>query len=189
MTRNKVLSRGGVLILVLIAFGAGLYKSQSYLRPSPFLPFRTADFISVKPWFKTGFVSTGITRIVHAPSAVELSNGKLSAFWFAGSREGGTDVEIHSANFSPEEHRWSAEKAVVTPLSVQSDLHRYIRRLGNPVAARDSNGKLWLFFVSTSIGGWSTSAVNFITSVDNGQTWSTVRQLISSPFFEHQYSG
>ena len=109
-------------------------------------------------------------------------SGKLSAFWFAGSREGGRDVEIHSANFSSEEHRWSAEKAVVTRLTVQSDLHRYIRRLGNPVAARDGNGKLWLFFVSTSIGGWSTSAVNMMTSIDEGRTWSPVRRLITGPF-------
>lgn len=183
MTRNTGLFRGGgILILILIAFSAGLYKSRSYSRPSSFSPLGTVDIISAKPWFKAGFVSTGTTRIVHAPSAVELSDGKLSAFWFAGSREGGRDVEIHSANFSPEEHRWSAEKAVVTRLSMQSDLHRYIRRLGNPVAARDRDGKLWLFFVSTSIGGWSTSAVNMSTSMDDGQTWSPARRLITSPF-------
>lgn len=171
-----------MLILVLIAFGMGFYKTQSYLRPSAFPPAHPAWVSKGKPFYRTGFVSTGITRIVHAPSAVELSDGTVSAFWFAGSREGGRDVEIHNANFNPQDHVWSAEKAVVKRLSVQSDLHRYIRRLGNPVVARGSDGKLWLFFVSTSIGGWSTSAVNMMTSEDNGKTWSRVKRLITGPF-------
>lgn len=165
-----------------MAFGAALNKSGTYTEPSTFPPLRSTRFDSTEPYFKSCFVSSGITNIVHAPSVVELEDRKLRAFWFAGSREGGRDVEIHSAVFNTGDQSWSAEHAVQTRLSVQSDLYRYIRRLGNPVAILDPNGKIWLFFVTTSIGGWSTSSVNLTTSMDGGNNWSPVRRLITSPF-------
>ncbi|MGH8498209.1 MAG: sialidase family protein [Methylococcales bacterium] len=182
MTKNYSRCRVGILMLILVAFGSALNKSRTYPEPSAFPPLHSDRIGSTEPWFKSSFVSTGITRMVHAPSVVELDDGKLRAFWFAGSREGGSDVEIHSALFWPEQQNWSVENTVQTRLSVQSDLYRYIRKLGNPVAVRDPNEKIWLFFVSTSIGGWATSSVNMTTSVDGGKTWSPVRRLISSPF-------
>lgn len=168
--------------MILVAFGSALNKSRTYTRPSAYPPFHDDRRVSGKPLFKSEFISSGITRVVHAPSVVELDDGNLRGFWFAGSREGGTDVAIHSAVFNSEAHRWSVENVAQSRLSVQSDLYRYIRKLGNPVAVRDPAGKLWLFFVSTSIGGWSTSSVNMTTSLDGGNTWLPVQRLITSPF-------
>ncbi|MGH8550230.1 MAG: sialidase family protein [Methylococcales bacterium] len=181
--KNKVLCRVAILILMLLSFGLGLNKSRTYAPLSVFPPVQPVQPGASEPWFSSSFVSTGITTMVHAASVVELDKGKLRAFWFAGSREGGSDVAIHSAVFSPELHSWSAENTVQTRLSVQSDLNRYIRKLGNPVVVRDPAGKLWLFIVSTSIGGWSTSSVNVTTSVNGGESWRPVRRLITSPFF------
>ena len=39
-------------------------------------------------------------------------------------------------------------------------VNRYIRKLGNPVVTRDAAGRIWLFYVSVSVGGWSGSAIN-----------------------------
>ncbi|MCI0666491.1 MAG: exo-alpha-sialidase [Methylococcaceae bacterium] len=182
IAKIKGLRRVGILILILVSFGLAVNKSGTYPGPSVFRPLQPASIGSSEPWFRSSFVSTGITRMVHAASVVELYDGKLRAFWFAGSREGGGDVEIHSAAFDPERHGWSAEDVVKTRQSMQSDLYRSIRRLGNPVAARDPDGRLWLFIVSTSIGGWSTSSVNVTISVDGGESWGPVRRLITSPF-------
>jgi len=55
--------------------------------------------------------------------------------------------------------------------------------LGNPVAGRDSKGRLCLYFVSVSVGGWAGSAVNLMVSEDEGETWSPPRRLVASPFF------
>lgn len=174
--------RRWVLILILAAFGLGFHKSRSYTQPSLFLPVQSVQQSPGRPVFNSRFVSSGITRMVHAPCVVEVEDGRLRGFWFAGSREGGDDVKIHSAVFSPGKRRWSAENVVQTRRSVQSDLYRYIRRLGNSVAVRGPEGKLWLFFVSTSIGGWSTSSINMTSSLDGGKTWHPVRRLITSPF-------
>ena len=42
--------------------------------------------------------------------------------------------------------------------------------------------RLWLFYVSVSLGGWAGSAINVMVSEDQGFTWSKPRQLITSPF-------
>ena len=58
-----------------------------------------------------------------------------------------------------------------------------MRKLGNPVVGRDHGGRLCLYFVSVSVGGWAGSAVNQMVSEDEGETWSPPRRLIASPFF------
>ncbi|MGR9109078.1 MAG: sialidase family protein, partial [Gammaproteobacteria bacterium] len=93
-----------MIAFILLAFALGLNKSRSYTRPSHFLPSRSAKLVSNKPYFHSALASSGITRMVHASSIVELADGTLRAFWFAGSREGGADVEIHSTLFNPKEH-------------------------------------------------------------------------------------
>jgi predicted neuraminidase len=72
---------------------------------------------------------------------------------------------------------------VVTRETAQRHLQRYLRKLGNPVVGRDRNGRLWLFFVSVTVGGWGGSAINLTVSEDEGETWSAPRRLIASPFF------
>jgi len=77
----------------------------------------------------------------------------------------------------------SPESAVVTREFAQRHLRRSVRKLGNPVAGRDSKGRLCLYFVSVSVGGWAGSAVNLMVSEDEGETWSPPRRLVASPFF------
>jgi len=72
---------------------------------------------------------------------------------------------------------------VVTREFAQRHLRRTLRKLGNPVVGRDSKGRLCLYFVSVSVGGWAGSAVNLMVSEDEGETWSPPRRLVASPFF------
>jgi predicted neuraminidase len=58
---------------------------------------------------------------------------------------------------------------------------RYISKLGNPVAGRAADGTLWLYYVTVSMGGWAGSSITAMTSVDEGETWSPARRLITSP--------
>lgn len=118
----------------------------------------------------------------HAASLVELGDGRIRAFWFAGSREGAEDVEIRSAAFDPAKNLWGAEKSVATREGTQRSLLRYVKKLGNPVALRATDGTLWLFYVTVSLGGWAGSSITAITSTDDGATWSPARRLITSPF-------
>ena len=62
-------------------------------------------------------------------------------------------------------------------------MSRYIKKVGNSVVFADSAGKLWLIFVTVSIGGWSGSSLNVTTSTDEGVTWAPSRRLTLGPFF------
>lgn len=118
---------------------------------------------------------------VHAASMIALKDGAVRAFWFAGSREGAADVSIYSSVYDPKSANWSAPTVVMDRISAQEGLARYIAKLGNPVPARLTDGRLQLFFVTVSIGGWAGSSISTITSDDEGLTWSNPQRLVSSP--------
>jgi predicted neuraminidase len=120
---------------------------------------------------------------VHAASLIALQNGGVRAFWFAGSREGAADVVIQSAVLDPQSSTWSAPTVVVDRVSAEKGLARYIAKLGNPVPSRTSDGRLQLFFVTVSMGGWAGSSISSIISDDDGLTWGRPQRLISSPLF------
>ena len=172
-----------MLSLVLVAFGAAFYKVVN--RPSAALfqaPAISAPTGSAVPGMRTHFVSSRQNISTHAASLVELGNGQLRAFWFAGSREGAQDVEIRSAVFDSEKNQWGAEQSVANRAGTQHALRRYVKKLGNPVALRETDGTLWLFYVTVSLGGWAGSSITAITSNDDGASWSPARRLITSPF-------
>jgi predicted neuraminidase len=118
---------------------------------------------------------------VHAASLIGLNDGAIRAFWFAGSREGAKDVVINSAVFDPKASSWSAPTVVMDRVSAEKGLARYISKLGNPVPARMADGRLQLFFVTVSIGGWAGSSISSVISDDEGLTWSNPQRLVSSP--------
>ena len=120
---------------------------------------------------------------VHAVTLANLPGGDVGAWWFGGSREGGRDVKIWFARYDHQSGEFSSARSVMSRHQLSAQLGRYIKKLGNPAAVLDSNGRLWLFFVSVSVGGWATSSVNYITSDDGGETWATARRLVTSPFF------
>jgi len=118
---------------------------------------------------------------VHAASLIALRDGAVRAFWFAGSREGAPDVVINTAVFDPQAARWSAPTVVMDRVSAEKGLSRYIAKLGNPVPARMADGRMQLFFVTVSIGGWAGSSISTVISDDEGLTWGQPQRLISSP--------
>jgi predicted neuraminidase len=120
------------------------------------------------------------TASAHSASLVQLANGELLSFWFAGSREGARDVRIYSARWKDD--RWSTPEPVIEIYGVMKGQWRLVRKLGNPVAAQDGNGTLHLFFVTVSLGGWATSNISRVSSQDGGRTWGAPSLLVTSPF-------
>ena len=118
---------------------------------------------------------------VHAASLIALKDGAIRAFWFAGSREGAPDVVINTAVYDPKGLRWSAPTVVMDRVSAEKGLSRYIAKLGNPVPSRMADGRIQLFFVTVSIGGWAGSSISTVISDDEGLTWGQPQRLISSP--------
>lgn len=118
---------------------------------------------------------------VHAASMIALKDGAVRAFWFAGSREGAADVSIYSSVYDSKSSNWSAPTVVMDRISAEKGLSRYIAKLGNPVPSRLADGRLQLFFVTVSVGGWAGSSISAIISDDEGLTWSNPQRLIASP--------
>ncbi len=202
--------RLALLALVLIAFTLALFKasgwrvSYGFRLPEPpvaqavaqvvvaELPplrnkgrrrfYREEEPVVITGRFDTYFASSKLHTQTHAASLVELKNGDVRAFWFSGSREGASDVTINSAVFDPVRNVWGAEQVVASRDSTQRGLHRYVAKVGNPVAARAADGSLWLFYVTVSLGGWAGSSISMMTSDDDGVSWSAPRRLITSPF-------
>ena len=177
--------RWGSLVALALVF-AGLYV-RILTAPSPggFVPLQTAARAAspAAPFYGTQLLPNNGAASVHSAAAAEISGGRLRAFWYGGSREGASDVTIYSSIYSLQQKDWSPERVVVTREFAQRHLRRYIRKLGNPVVGRDSKGRLCLYFVSVSVGGWAGSAVNRMVSEDEGETWSPPRRLVASPFF------
>ncbi len=132
--------------------------------------------------YTSHFASSDVDEFVHSSSISALPGGDLISVWFAGSREGAADVEVRGARYLASEGRWGKELALATRESTQSAVQKHVRKLGNPVIALAPDNRLWLFYVSVSIGGWAGSAINAMHSDDLGYTWSSPRQLVTTPF-------
>jgi len=174
------------LLAALVAVFAGLFAFRRPPVVSAGFAIQPAPAISrqTDPVFEQRFVCGGETSFVHSTTVVHLGDGRLRAFWLGGDgREGQPDVKLFTSVFDPEEGVWSPQAVLITREAVRSALHRNIITLGNPVVVKDAAGRLMLWFVSVSMGGWSGSAINLIVSEDEGATWTPPERLITSPFF------
>lgn len=174
---NRLLLPG----FILVAFGLGYFKAFQCPAGANF-DFRSGTVANSSVRFQSRFASSMQNIQTHAASLIELKDGRIRAFWFAGSREGAADVEIRSAVFDPVQGLWGAEQTVASREGTQQSLRRYISKLGNPVAGRAADGTLWLYYVTVSLGGWAGSSITAMASADEGVTWSPARRLVTSPF-------
>jgi predicted neuraminidase len=111
-----------------------------------------------------GVPAAHASSLVAFPTSHPLNSQKaLVAFWFAGTRESGADVQIASSTFDRNAQAWDAPQWVVNRHAVGKDLGIQIRRIGNPVAWADATGRLHLFVVATGLGGWAASRVVHLT--------------------------
>lgn len=176
--------------LVTIAFVAAGYKTFFRTPSSSFAVPPAKASASSSQAFNAGqalrsqaqFVSSVPGKAVHAPSMVELRDGSLRAVWFSGSREGAGDVTIQTAVLSQGSQEWGPESSLFDRFQLQRGLWRYVKKIGNPVIARASDGSLHLWMVNVSLGGWAGSAITWSRSDDEGATWGTPKRLVTSPF-------
>ncbi len=102
------------------------------------------------------------TPAAHASSLLPMPSGHAAvvmAFWFAGTRESAADVHIAAAQFERATQQWSAARWVVNRQTLSQALGFGVRRLGNPVAWLDTQGRIHLFVVATGLGGWAAGRI------------------------------
>mgnify|MGYP006121051511 FL=1 len=168
--------------ILIILVGAVLTAASWIGLEHPRMPiFVTAQSYarSTEPYYFETSASSQQTAKVHA-AAVHAQTDGIAAYWFGGSREGASDVAIYQAFFR--NNSWTESSVIANRETLQLDLNRYIRKLGNPVSVQFDDGTIWVFFVSVSLGGWAGSSINLIESTDQGKTFSRAGRLVTSPF-------
>ena len=177
-------SRAIVMIVVTLLYATAWWLKEPYQMAGFATETQWDDSseIVAEPVMERRFVSSDLDDFVHSSSITSLPGGDLLSVWFAGTREGAADVQIRAARFDASKGEWSDEEVLATRELTRAAVGKPIRKLGNPVIARAPDERLWLFYVSVSLGGWAGSAINVMVSEDQGITWSKPRQLITSPF-------
>ena len=138
---------------------------------------------TAEPKFERNLVEpAGGPPAVHSGTLTQLMDGRLLAAWFGGTREGAGDVKIYLARKELDSSHWSTPVVIASREETSGDLKRHIDKLGNPILFADSRGRVWLFYVTVSFGGWSGSSITLRHSDDDGATWSVARRLVTSPF-------
>ena len=115
------------------------------------------------------------TKSAHASTIIDISNLQQKnndnatnmLLYFAGSREGASDVCIYQSFFvqknvatlNKDSFFWSEPKAILCPQDLSKMSGKFIKKLGNPVSFVDNLGRVHLFVVGVSMGGWATSKI------------------------------
>ncbi len=117
----------------------------------------------------------------HAATLLALDDHQALAFWFAGSREGAADVVVLRSQFDGQ--RWLPAQPVLTASVLSRLIHRDVRKLGNPVAWRDAEGRLHLAVVNVTLGGWAMSRLAHLRSDDLGLSFKSADDWVTSPWW------
>ncbi|MDX8381060.1 MAG: sialidase family protein [Ghiorsea sp.] len=149
---------------------------------SPIFWTKIESSSSTIPLYDEQLIPNAGQHSTHSVSTTTLPSGNLVAFWFAGSREGGKDVQIFQSYFQQTQQQWTEPQGIVNVPQLGKDLGRYISKIGNPLVYVDKKQRMWLFFVTVSYGGWAGSSLNLMFSDDLGKSWGKPKRLITSPF-------
>jgi hypothetical protein len=154
--------------LLLAALTAGVVLGAELAqRPAP-LPPALAQMPKPMPPVSLQRVAQGDipmppeARAAHASSLLVMPVGHAAAltlFWFSGERESGPQVQIAASQWLRATQAWTPPHAVVNRHTMGAQLGYGVRRLGNPVAWRDTQGRIHVFVVATGWGGWAASRI------------------------------
>lgn len=121
------------------------------------------------------------TPSAHASAMATLPGDRMLSFWWAGSRESGPDVKVYAAQWH--DGKWGKPRMVASRETLGNALGHGVRRIGNPVAWTDPDGRIHLYVVATGLGGWAASRVAHLVSQDEGASFAVKRVLPMSPLF------
>lgn len=184
MHKNKPIKSFFFWIVLIIGcliayFQSGPSKPQFYIPQKA----KIDSTSKIEPLFLSNFIpQPTYLKESYSPALTSLSNGDFICFFYAGSSEGAPDVDIYQTRYH--NGKWSEPKVTVTPSILSHDTRRYTRKIGNPAVYRAQNGKLHLFVVTVTLGGWAGSKLNHLISSDEGDTWQRATNLKLSPFID-----
>ena len=135
--------------------------------------------LDVAPIKKIQPLSHDLTPFEHAVSLAALPSNQMLAVWYGGSAEHHPDVSLYQSSYVG--GHFTAPQVIMNRKKLMAKAHRFIHTIGNPVISCQAM-TCQLYFVAT-FGGWSTSRIHQMRSVDGGRHWSAPRLLVTSPIF------
>ena len=145
------------LISIFISFQTIDLKAQ----PMPYIEKLSENFI----------LPLDNSKMCHASTLVELSNGDIMAAWFQGSYEGAIDVAIWGSFYH--ENQWSNPQKLVIGFNRSNQIQEKSDTLAcwNPVLFKTPDNIIYLYYkVGKSPREWWGES---ISSKDDGKTWSS----------------
>ena len=157
----------GAAALLLLALALGLDLWQRPPMPGAAAAFFAPDAQAVlasklQPQAAGKIPMPEGAAAAHASNLLPMPAGHaaaLTAFWFAGDRESAPNVQIAASQFDRASQQWLPARYVVDRHVMGEQLGFGLRRLGNPVAWLDGNGRVHLFVVATGWGGWAAARI------------------------------
>ena len=105
----------------------------------------------------------------HSSSLTDFGNHLLVAY-FAGSREGASDVKIMAHFVDKSTLHSTLPREILSAQSLSNLTGKFIKKLGNPLIFKGANGNLHFFVVGVSLGGWATSKIYHLQLGDDLET-------------------
>lgn len=180
---------GLIAVTVVLAWGSCDYltvredAAPTALEEAHAVP-AAAFGVAEAPYFSRDWLTpAGHRPVVHCSSVSLLASGDLLASWYGGTREGAADVKVFTSRLRAGTSQWTAPETVIDRARAEDELDRSIKKVGNAVLFPDQVGNLWMVYATVSVGGWSGSALNIMSSRDEGHTWSASQRLTVNPFF------
>ncbi len=176
-----------MIILVCILYAIPLIRTYQLSGPPSIMPAghnqENNASNSREPVYLESFINDEIDGIqCHASSITSAGKNRMVSVWYAGTREGAKDVALYISFFDEKKNSWTAPGVLINREDSSGELKRYVKKIGNPVIFSDRKDRLYLFYSTVSIGGWSGTSINYKISLDRGTTWTASRKMVLSPF-------
>lgn len=151
-----------VFLVSVVLLDAGL-RSPPSVQARASWPMPEANFSGLPRMLGRGHIPMPVdTPAAHSSTLLAMPGGHpdtLLAFWFAGTKESAHDVGIAVSGFARATQHWRPAHIAVNRQALGQQLGFGVRRLGNPVAWLDGQGRVHLFVVATGLGGWAASRI------------------------------
>lgn len=128
--------------------------------------------------FKEAMLPPGPWPTAHAPALLETEAGTMLCCWFAGTYEGGADINVVVSRLPKGAEQWEE------PVNVSNENDFSDQ---NPSLFQAPNGEIWCMYTSQlgRVPGKDnmqyTAIVKKQVSVDDGKTWSAPTTVFSEP--------
>jgi len=108
---------------------------------------------------------------VHVASVEQAPNGDLLYAFYAGTAELNNDVKTYLARLPVGSRNWTAPRVVFDEPNKPD---------GNAVLWNNGHGRLYLFMTTIMGKGWTQGIIRYISSDDNGVTWTNPTMMHST---------